>query len=137
MDWTYHGAAVTDEEAESHLGFVYLITNVVTGRMYVGKKLFTRAKTLKPLKGKTRKRRSRVASDWRDYWGSSKELQQDVERVGPDQFTREVLHFCETRGELSYMELTEQVIRDVLRKPEKYYNAYVGARISRKHLQQK
>jgi hypothetical protein len=38
---------------------------------------------------------------------------------------------------MSYWELWHQMVNHVLFKPEKYYNAYVGARIHRKHVLKK
>ena len=130
--WMYQGKPF--EGAEGYAGFTYEIRNLVDGRCYIGKKLLTKAKTQAPLKGKKRKRRSRVESDWRDYWGSSEELKADVEKLGEDKFEREVIRLCKTKGGLSYYELKAQVDHDVLFHPDKYYNAYVGARIHRKHL---
>jgi len=132
--WLYKGQSFDPDTVEDYFGFVYEIRNLIDGRVYLGKKLFSRAKTLGPKKGKKNKRRSRVDSDWQTYYGSNKELQKDVKHYGEENFEREILFLCKTRGECSYLELREQMLRDVLRKPEIYYNAYVGARVSRSHL---
>jgi hypothetical protein len=73
-------------------------------------------------------------SDWRDYYGSSKELLADVELLGKDKFKREILMLCESLTEASYYEIKAQIDREVLFHPEKFYNAYVGCRISRNQL---
>ena len=95
---------------------------------YVGKKLAKFRKTRPPLKGKINKRRSKVESDWRDYWGSSDHLQKDVEKLGEEKFTREILHYCPSRGVASYLEAREQFERRVLETDE-YYNGIINVRV--------
>jgi hypothetical protein len=108
--------------------FVYLITNKTNGMMYVGKKLAKFKVTKAPLKGKKNKRRSTKESDWREYWGSSDRLNADVEQLGPENFTREVLYFCPSRGIASYLEAREQFERKVL-ETDDYYNGIINVRI--------
>jgi hypothetical protein len=108
--------------------FVYLITNKTNGMMYVGKKLAKFKVTKAPLKGKKNKRRSTKESDWREYWGSSDRLNADVEQLGPENFTREILHFCPSRGIASYLEAKEQFERKVL-ETDDYYNGIINVRI--------
>jgi hypothetical protein len=127
MIWTYKGKPV-DEIPEGIIGFVYLITNLTDNKKYIGKKLAQFKKTRPPLKGKKRKRKSTVESDWRDYWGSSDKLQFDVENLGPENFTREILYYCTSRGELSYLEAKEQFDRQVLLTDE-YYNGIINVRV--------
>lgn len=135
MDWLYNGEPLTEiPELEQYYGFVYLITNLQTGKMYVGKKLFWHKRTLPPLKGKKNKRRKLVESDWKTYYGSSSLLTEDVNAQGADTFKREILHLCKTKGEASYYEAKEQLVRDVLFHPEMYYNDWVICKVSRKHL---
>jgi hypothetical protein len=128
--WLYNGAAF-EVPKEEHYGFVYNITNLQTGRQYIGKKLFWFKKT-KILKKK--KVRYLAESDWKTYYGSSIELKKDVALIGEDNFKREILHLCSSKGECSYHEAREQIIRDVLFKPELYYNDWVICRIHRKHV---
>ena len=127
MQWTYQGKKV-DELPEDCEAFVYLITNTTNNRKYVGKKLAKFKKTRPPLKGRINKRRSKVESDWRDYWGSSDQLQEDVNQIGEDKFTREILYYCPSRGVASYLEAREQFERRVLEKDE-YYNGIINVRV--------
>ena len=96
--------------------------------MYVGKKLAKFKTTKPPLKGKKNKRRGTKESDWKTYWGSSDHLQADVESLGEDNFTREILHFCPTRGIASYIEAREQFERKVLLSDD-YYNGIINVRV--------
>ena len=127
MPWTYQGKTI-DSLPEDCEGFVYLITNTTNGKRYVGKKLAKFKKTRPPLKGRINKRRSKVESDWKDYWGSSDHLQQDVQELGEDKFTREILYYCESRGIASYLEAREQFERRVLETDE-YYNGIINVRV--------
>lgn len=127
MTWHYKGNIV-DEIPEGVIGFVYLITNNTNNKKYVGKKLAQFKKTRPPLKGKKRKRRTTVESDWRDYWGSSDHLNADVENLGPENFTRQILYYCKSKGELSYLEAQEQFKRKVLLTDE-YYNGIINVRV--------
>ena len=127
MQWTYQGKIV-EQIPEEYVGFVYLITNLTNGKKYVGKKLAKFKVTKKPLKGKKNKRRSTKESDWKDYWGSSDKLNEDVQTLGPNNFTREILYYCTSRGELSYLEAREQFARKVL-ETEEYYNGIINVRV--------
>ena len=127
MNWTYQGKEVT-EIPDEYEGFVYLITNLTDNRKYVGKKLAKFKTTKPPLKGKKNKRRGYKESDWRDYWGSSDKLIADVEKLGENNFTREILYFCKSRGEMSYLEAREQFERRVLETDE-YYNGIINVRV--------
>ena len=127
MEWTYRGQII-DNLPEDCEAFVYLITNTTNGRKYVGKKLAKFKKTRPPLKGKKNKRRTTVESDWREYWGSSDNLLADVSLLGPDKFTREILHYCPSRGVASYLEAREQFERRVL-ETDDYYNGIINVRV--------
>ena len=127
MQWTYQGKIV-EKISEEYIGFVYLITNLTNDRKYIGKKLAQFKVTKKPLKGKKNKRRTTKESDWKTYWGSSDKLNEDVEYLGPENFTREILYYCTSRGELSYLEAKEQFDRKVLETDE-YYNGIINVRV--------
>ena len=128
--WIYKDREITEIEANM-VGFVYCITNLKTSRQYIGKKIFQNKKT-KVVKGKRKK--ILTESDWYSYYGSNAELIADVEQQGAGSFKREILHFCMSRTELSYMEAREQFMRDVLRHPDKFYNAWTSCKINRKQL---
>ncbi len=132
MPWMYQGTEI-DSLPEGTEGFVYLITNLTTGRKYVGKKLAKFKKSRPPLKGRVNRRRSRVESDWRDYWGSNELLLQDVQTLGEHQFTREILYICRSRGVMGYLEALEQFERRVLESDE-YYNGIINVRIGSSNL---
>lgn len=128
--WLYEGNEFNDVP-NNIVGYVYKITNELTGKQYIGKKLFTAAKR-KQVKGKSR--RIRVESDWRGYFGSNKELLHDVTTYGPTHFRREILHLCSTKGQCSYYEAKLQFELGVLENPDKFYNDWIMCKIHRKHL---
>ena len=127
MQWTYKGKQV-DQIPDDIEGFVYLIINTTNNKKYIGKKLAKFKTTKPPLKGRKNKRRGSKESDWRDYWGSSDKLLADVEQLGSDKFTREILYYCKSRGEMSYLEAREQFERRVLETDE-YYNGIINVRV--------
>lgn len=131
--WFYGQDVFTEEHIGNNIGFVYLITELSTGRLYVGKKIFHNKKVKKPLKGKKNRRISKIASDWEDYYGSSDDLKNAVEINGKDNYKREILHLCKSKSEMSYWETKEIFSRDALLRPE-YYNNWVSTRIQRNTL---
>jgi hypothetical protein len=116
--------------SESAYGFVYLITNTVYAKMYVGKKQMKSVMKRPPLKGKTKKRHSVIDTDWRTYTSSCNELNADIEKMGKDKFTFEILRFCESKSELAYYEAKEQFDRNVLLTND-YYNGIINLRVGR------
>jgi len=130
--WYYNDKPV-DELPEGTVGFVYLITNLTNNRKYIGKKLASFRKTKPPLKGRKNKRRTSVESDWRTYFGSSDELNIDVEQLGTDNFKREILFYCGSKSELSYVEAREQFNHKVLESDE-YYNGHIRVRVHGKGI---
>ena len=137
--WLFEGTEITDLP-DDKVGFVYLITNLVTGRQYIGKKLskFSRVKYKVVLQKngikKRKKIRSKIDSDWQTYWSSSPEVQADVKLLGENQFRREILYFADNKGQLSYLEAREQFYCRVLEKPDKWYNGIIQCRIHRSHV---
>ena len=138
MTWTFQNQPV-DTLSDDCVGFVYLITNTTNGRMYIGKKLAKFSKTtqrtvkLKNGNKKKKKIRTKVDSDWRDYYGSSPELSKDVEQIGKENFTREILYYCNSKSECSYIEAREQFSRRVLESAD-YYNGHIQVRVHGSHI---
>lgn len=130
--WIYEGKEF-NETPEEYQGFVYLLTETSTGKMYIGKKFFWKPKTLPVNKTRKRRIKTRVESDWRKYYGSSKEVQEIVESHGSEAFSREILKLCKSKGECSYYEAKLQFERDVLLSDD-YYNAFIGCKIHAKHI---
>ena len=132
MTWTYQGTEV-EELPQDVVGFVYIITNTKNDRQYIGKKLAKFSRSRPPLKGKKNKRRTKVESDWRDYYGSSDELNEDIAQLGKDNFKREILFYCYSKSELSYIEAREQFNYKVL-ESDKYYNGHIRVRVHGKGI---
>ena len=132
--WLYEGQPFDSDIIGDYVGFVYLITNLDNDKKYIGKKWFWSTKKLPPLKGKKRKRTVVKESDWKQYYGSSEEVKLLLEQLGKDNFKREILRLCKTKGECSYYELVEQIEREVLLKPDEYYNGIIQCKIHRSHI---
>ena len=118
--WIYNGKTFESEDIQDNYGFIYRITNTTNGHDYVGRKYFTTVKKRPPLKGKKNKRRETVETDWKEYWGSSPRLQADIDTLGRDKFTREIIHLCKSRGETNYMEAYYQFTEGVLLREDNY-----------------
>ena len=123
----------TEEELSQWQGFVYMITERSSRKKYIGKKFFWRPKVLPVTKTRKRRVHTRVESDWRDYFGSSVEVQRLVESKGYENYKREIIKLCRTKGECSYYEAKLQFENDVLLSDE-YYNEFIGCKIHSKHI---
>ena len=130
LNWEYQNKEFTEDLIGDNYGFVYQITNLTNGRKYIGKKFFYSAKT-KQVKGK--KKKIKVSSDWQTYYGSSAELTKDVLQLGQDNFSREIIHLCLSKGDCGYLEAKEQFVRGALEKDE-YYNTWIMVRVRKSHL---
>lgn len=133
QEWIYNGKIFIPPEDFSpkvFYSFVYLIENLANGKSYVGKKTFWSLKT-RQVKGK--KKKYKAESDWREYYGSSEHLHKDIEHYGTRVFRRTILHLCKTKGDASYLELYEQIKRNVL-FDENYYNGIIQCRIHASHI---
>lgn len=128
--WLYLGKPIDEESLGDFVGFVYIITNIESQRKYIGKKLF-KFKRTKTIKGK--KKKLLIESDWREYWGSNKVLQEEVSTLGETQFKREILRLCKSKGELNYFEAKYQFVMGAL-ESEHYYNEWISAKIHKAHL---
>ena len=141
MTWLFENCQI-ETLPEDCVGFVYLITNQITGRRYIGKKLAKFSKTtyrVVKLKNGTKKRkriRSKIDSDWQTYYGSNDELNRDVENLGAKNFTREVLYYCRSKAECSYIEAREQFNYRVL-ESDNWYNGQISVRVHGSHIKGK
>ena len=138
MTWLHQNAPV-ESLPEDCVGFVYLITNNLSGKKYIGKKLAKFAKTtyrtvkLKNGTKKKKKIRSKIDSDWREYYGSNDALNADVKSQGTENFTREILYYCRSKAECSYIEAREQFTHRVLESTD-YYNGQISVRVHGSHI---
>lgn len=128
--WLYNDVPIDSIDLSEYVGFVYVITNKVDDRIYIGKKLL-KFKRTKTIKGK--KKKIFIDSDWKDYWGSSKLLHLDLDELGKDSFKREVLRLCKSRGELNYYEAKYQFDWRVL-ESDKFYNEWISLKSHKVHL---
>lgn len=128
-DWIYNGEVFL--EPGDNYGFVYIITNKIDNRQYIGKKFFwsIRRKQVKKVR-----RRVTTESDWKTYWSSSDELQGDVQRLGVENFTREIIHLCPNKGTANYLEAKEQFTRAVLENKDLWYNSWISVKVMRSHV---
>ena len=120
-----HWITIVENIPENPYGFVYLITNLITNKKYVGKKQMVSRRKKPPLKGKVRKRISMVESDWKTYVSSSNELVKDIQTLGKENFKFEIIRFCMNKSQMAYYEAKEQFDREVLLK-EDYYNGIIN-----------
>ena len=134
MTWFYEGNPFEDLP-EDYIGFVYIITNLLDRRIYVGKKLFknTKTKKVKTKIGTKRNKKTKTESNWKDYFGSNLELISDVEKLGRDNFKREIVYLCKTKGTANYYEAKLQMEYAVLER-EDSYNQWVMVKVHRSHI---
>jgi len=130
MTWHYNGDLF--EDPQNYYGFVYEIENLTTGKKYIGRKYFTQA-GYKTVKGKRKK--IRKESNWLDYYGSNKTLQEDVDKYGKDNFKRTILKLCKSRGNVNYWEAKYQFELSVLESDD-YYNDWISIKAHRKHIKE-
>ena len=130
--WIYNGKPFLSEDIGEHYGFVYCITNVLTGRRYIGRKYFW---SLRKPRGKSRRVKSE--SDWKKYYGSSDELNQERQRIGNDAFRREILSVHEKKSWVNFEETRQLFLNNVLSEAltdgtPRYYNSNILGRYMRK-----
>ena len=130
--WTYEGKEVDGDLVEGYTGFVYRITNTVNGRKYIGKKLFKSTRT-KKVKGKTRRKKTVIESNWKQYYGSNAELLEDVEKYGETSFKREIIALCKTKGTANYLEMKYQILENALESPQ-YYNQWIAVKVHKSQI---
>ena len=130
--WHFEGAPFLSENIDDNFGFVYLITNIQSGKRYIGRKYFWQFRTPK---GKKRKVKSE--SDWKKYYGSCPELKEDIERLGRQNFSRTILSLHKTAGKTNFEETRQLFIHGVLTESldtggPAYYNSNILSRYFRK-----
>ena len=130
--WLYESKPFTSDDIGDFFGFVYLITNLESGRKYIGRKNFQQHR--KP-RGSRRKRTSE--SNWKAYYGSSKELNEDRKLLGNTSFSREILGLYKTQGKVNYEETRQLFLNNVLTESlddgtPAYYNSNVLGRYYKK-----
>lgn len=138
MSWLYE-SKIVETLPEDCVGFVYMITNKLTGRRYIGKKLAKFSRTtyrMVKLKNGNKKRkrvRGKIESDWQTYYGSNDQLNRDLAELGAENFSREILYYCKSKAECSYIEAREQFARRVLESND-WYNGHIQVRVHGSHI---
>ena len=130
--WTYKGSTFTSADIDGQFGFVYRITNLQTGKQYIGRKYFWQKR-----KPRTGGRRVTSESNWKKYYGSSKELNEERKSVGNNTFLREIISIHKTLGQVNYEETRQLFINNVLTEADengtpKFYNSNILGRYMRK-----
>ena len=133
--WTYKNKIFNTEDVKTNVAFVYLITNTINNRKYIGKKIFFNTNRVKQLNRKNR-RTIVKNSDWQRYYGSSKLLLADIKEFGKDKFTRKILHLCKKKSLATYHEAREQFKRGCLESND-YYNEWIYCRIVKSNIMRK
>ena len=147
VNWLYKGNKIENVEdfgEQTPFGFVYLISNTIDGRIYIGKKFLQHKKTKKLGKkvmaeqtGPGRKKTKEVSyaeSDWKTYWSSSDELKTDITNIGEHNFKRTIIHLCPSKGVTNYLEAKEQMLRAVLEDSNAWYNSWIQCKVNKSHL---
>jgi hypothetical protein len=132
--WYYNNQIFTSDQIDDNIGFIYIITEIDTQKMYIGKKIFFNKVIKKPLKGKTRRRISKKESDWQTYYGSSDSLKEAIAQKGESNYRREIIRLCESKSSMNYWETYEIIARHTLLQPDKYYNSWVSAKVNRNQI---
>lgn len=125
--WIYEGEVVTADTLDGYFGYVYQITDRETGKKYIGRKYIWSYR-----KEKGSSKRKKRESDWQDYYSSNDELKK-IGKETPERLHREILHLCKSKGECNYLEVAEQVKRDVLYS-DHYLNDNINGKWFKKNV---
>ena len=128
--WLYEGKEINEDEIGDYVGFVYIVTNLTNQKRYIGKKLFVSTRT-KTIKGKRKK--VKTDSGWKDYFGSNAVLIEDVKALGAENFKREILKLCKSKGTCNYWEMKYQIQYEVLERTD-FYNDWIMVKVHRSHI---
>jgi len=120
MEWTYNGKVIREisdlPNSEILHGFIYLVTNMMTGKKYIGQKFFYHSTTKKlskkaiaALSDKRASKKKTVTkeSDWKSYYGSAKNAEWGIqlENTPKSVIKREILELCCNKSYLTYAEV--------------------------------
>lgn len=144
--WYYENRPILTVEdlgdPELLFGFVYKITNIITGKIYIGKKqvISKTKKKLTKAELSTDKRKKTYKhvikeTNWKSYYGSSESLLADIKKFGPESFRRDIIDIACTKKYLTWSEIEQQMKHDVLRRDS--YNDNVMGRYYRKDMESK
>ena len=130
--WYFEGAPFLSENIDDNFGFVYLITNIQSGKRYIGRKYFWSFR-----KPPGKKRRVKKESDLKKYYGSCPELKEDIELLGRQNFSRTILSLHKTAGKTNFEETKQLFVNGVLTESldtggPAYYNSNILSRYFRK-----
>lgn len=129
--WYYKGKVFNSTSINDAHGFIYMIEELSTGKIYIGQKqLWT--KKIRMINKKRKK--VKAESDWKNYYSSSNYINDKVALNGISDFKRYILVLCCSPGSLNYTELKFQVDLRVLEQQDKFLNGYIGGRISHTHF---
>ena len=130
--WIYKNKIFTSDEIKTHVAFVYIITNVLNNKKYIGKKTFINVNRIKQANRKLRKVSTRE-SDWQNYYGSSKNLLEDIKIHGKENFKRKILYLCKKKSHASYYEAKEQFKHGCLESDD-FYNEWIFCKVRKVHM---
>ena len=125
--WIFNGSPFVSEDINDLYGFVYRITNLQSGKQYIGRKYFW---SFRKPRGKSRRVKSE--SDWKKYYGSSDELNAERREIGNAAFKREILSVHRTKGRVNYEETRQLFVNNVLSEQNDYYNSNILGRYYKK-----
>ena len=89
-------------------GFIYITTNLINGKKYLGQKSFGNN------------------NEWKTYLGSGTAFQRALEKYGKENFSRNIVCFCYSENELNKAENDLSVFFNVVEDPEWYNLVYGG-----------
>jgi hypothetical protein len=144
MIWTFKGKSVksVDDMPKDVIGFVYRIINIKSGKFYIGKKSVVSRRKLRISKREKEKTKTRKTfkiqikeSNWKGYTGSSKELNEDIKKLGEKAFIKQIVEYCFNKKYLNFAEFSYQIKEDVLKVDS--YNGNILGRFYRKDMENK